>query len=331
MAPCPRFCRRGARAKVNTADARAVPGRGWYAFAGVLAFASTVAIAAFGAWLLFAPSERQQFLVPGRHTMQLAGAASYLIWNEYQTVFDGQSYRDAEELPQGMRLSVIDKASGERIATRPSRNVKVNDSSTRRRSVVQFRTLHAGMHEIVVEGDFPPRVFSASRDYFVGAIWRTVGIFGFAFLGFAAAVAIFGWAYIRREEAANAAARTAAPTPVDAAAQAQPNETELKRLAMIVYALQIAGYFVGVTFIAGVIINYIKRKDVEGTWLESHFRWQIRTFWYGLLWVIPCYLLLVLTLGLGIIVVWLPLALVTIWFVYRIARGWIRLGARKAM
>ena len=47
--------------------------------------------------------------------------------------------------------------------------------------------------------------------------------------------------------------------------------------------------------------------------------------------MIPCYLLRVLTLGLGIIVVWLPLALVTIWFVYRIARGWIRLGARKAM
>jgi uncharacterized membrane protein len=310
---------------MNTADERAIPGRGWYAFAGALAFASTVAIAAFGAWLLFAPSERQQFLVPGRHTMQLAGAASYLIWNEYQTVFDGQSYRDAEELPQGMRLSVIDKASGERIASRSSRNVKVSDSSTKRRSVAQFRTLHAGMHEIVVEGDFPPRVFSASRDYFVGALWRTVGIFGSAFLGFAAAVAIFGWAYIRREEAANAAARTAAPTPVDAAAQAQPNETELKRLAMIVYALQIAGYFVGVTFIAGVIINYIKLKEVEGTWLESHFRWQIRTFWFGVMWSCIGFALLVVMVGFLILIG------AAVWVLYRAIKGWIELSEGKPL
>jgi uncharacterized membrane protein len=46
-------------------------------------------------------------------------------------------------------------------------------------------------------------------------------------------------------------------------------------------------------------------------------------------WVVLCGLLVVLTLGVGLIVVWLPLALVTIWFVYRIARGWLRLGARR--
>jgi uncharacterized membrane protein len=80
-----------------------------------------------------------------------------------------------------------------------------------------------------------------------------------------------------------------------------------------------------------VILNYVKRGEARGTWLESHFRWQIRTFWFGLLWVVLCGLVVVLTLGLGIIVVWLPLGVVTIWLVYRIVRGWIRLAARQPM
>ncbi len=83
--------------------------------------------------------------------------------------------------------------------------------------------------------------------------------------------------------------------------------------------------------IIAVILNYVKHGEARGTWIESHFRWQIRTFWYGLLWVVLCGALVVLTLGLGVIVVWIPLALVTIWFIYRVARGWLRLAARQPM
>ena len=93
----------------------------------------------------------------------------------------------------------------------------------------------------------------------------------------------------------------------------------------------IGAFLTGWPSIIAVILNYVKRADVRGSWLESHFLWQIRTFWYGLLWVVLCGLVVVLTLGLGLLVVWLPLAVVTIWFVYRIARGWIRLGARQPM
>jgi uncharacterized membrane protein len=75
----------------------------------------------------------------------------------------------------------------------------------------------------------------------------------------------------------------------------------------------------------------VKRGEARGTWLDTHFRWQIRTFWYGLLWVALCGLLVILTLGVGLILVWLPLGIVTIWFVYRIVRGWARLGARQPM
>ena len=96
-------------------------------------------------------------------------------------------------------------------------------------------------------------------------------------------------------------------------------------------ATVIGAFLTGWPSIIAVILNYVKRAEVRGTWLESHFLWQIRTFWYGLLWVVLCGLVVVLTLGLGLLVVWLPLAIVTIWFVYRIARGWIRLGARQPM
>ena len=93
----------------------------------------------------------------------------------------------------------------------------------------------------------------------------------------------------------------------------------------------IGAFLTGWPSIIAVILNYVKRADVRGSWLDSHFSWQIRTFWYGLLWVVLCGLVVVLTLGLGLLVVWLPLAVVTIWFVYRIARGWMRLGARQPM
>jgi uncharacterized membrane protein len=96
-------------------------------------------------------------------------------------------------------------------------------------------------------------------------------------------------------------------------------------------ATVIGAFLTGWPSIIAVILNYVKRGETIGTWLESHFRWQIRTFWYGLLWVGLCGVLVVLTLGLGLLVVWLPLALVTVWFVYRIVRGWMRLGARRPM
>ncbi len=53
---------------------------------------------------------------------------------------------------------------------------------------------------------------------------------------------------------------------------------------MLVYGLQAASFFFGITAIAAVIINYVKKDDVLNTWLASHFRWQIRTFWFGLFW-----------------------------------------------
>ncbi len=130
---------------------------------------------------------------------------------------------------------------------------------------------------------------------------------------------------------------SAAPTPAA--------ERSLVNWTTLIYALHAASIVTGIlgtatvigAFLTGwpsiiaVILNYVKRGEARGTWLDSHFRWQIRTFWYGLLWVALCALLVVLTLGIGLIVVWLPLAAVTIWFVYRVARGWVNLAARRPM
>jgi uncharacterized membrane protein len=103
-------------------------------------------------------------------------------------------------------------------------------------------------------------------------------------------------------------------------------------LTGILGAATIVGSFLtGWPSIIAIILNYVKRSEVRGTWLESHFRWQIRTFWFGLLWISLCIAFIVLTLGIGIIIAWLPMGIVGIWFVYRIARGWLALNDQRPM
>jgi len=113
----------------------------------------------------------------------------------------------------------------------------------------------------------------------------------------------------------------------------------LRKLTHVIYALHAASLVTGIVGVAtvvgafltgwpsiiAVILNYVYRGDVRGTWLQSHFRWQIRTFWFGLLWVALCGLFVVLTLGIGLLIAWIPLVFVGLWFIYRIARGWLRL------
>jgi uncharacterized membrane protein len=101
------------------------------------------------------------------------------------------------------------------------------------------------------------------------------------------------------------------------------DEKSLKTLTMVVYALQALGFFNGITWIVAVIINYVKRNEAKGTWLESHFRWQIRTFWWGLLWGLVGGILLLILVG------WLVLVALSIWIIYRIVKGWLYLSDGK--
>mgnify|MGYP006332894091 CR=1 FL=1 len=95
----------------------------------------------------------------------------------------------------------------------------------------------------------------------------------------------------------------------------------LKTLTMVVYALQVLSVFVGITAIVGVIINYVKREDAAGTLYESHFDWQIRTFWWGLIWSVVGFILL-FAFGLGLLV-WFVAG---IWALYRVIKGFLKLN-----
>ncbi len=100
---------------------------------------------------------------------------------------------------------------------------------------------------------------------------------------------------------------------------------------IITAATVVAAFLTGWPSLIAVILNYVKRGEAHGTWLESHFRWQIRTFWFGLLWVALCLVFIVATLGVGLLIAWLPLGVVGLWFIYRVARGWLRLNDRRPM
>jgi uncharacterized membrane protein len=102
-------------------------------------------------------------------------------------------------------------------------------------------------------------------------------------------------------------------------------------MGLLTPAMIVTAFITGWPSIIAVILNYVKRGSVRGTWLESHFRWQIRTFWFGLLWVSLCLCFIVVTLGIGILVAWLPLGIVSLWFIYRIARGWLALRGGRPM
>jgi uncharacterized membrane protein len=102
-----------------------------------------------------------------------------------------------------------------------------------------------------------------------------------------------------------------------------------KSLTTVIYALYAVSFVAGVTAIVAIIINYVKKDDVAGSWLESHFRWQIRTFWFALLWCAIGGALCVTVIG---IVVGAPMLFASgIWVIYRIVKGWLRLSENKPM
>ena len=94
-------------------------------------------------------------------------------------------------------------------------------------------------------------------------------------------------------------------------------------------ATVIGGFLGSVPSIIAVIINYLKRGGARGSWAASHYRWQIRTFWFALLWLLIAVLLVVTVVGapfgLGLLIA------VTLWLIYRIARGWMRLLDKQPM
>ncbi|PKO88789.1 MAG: hypothetical protein CVU16_13255 [Betaproteobacteria bacterium HGW-Betaproteobacteria-10] len=98
----------------------------------------------------------------------------------------------------------------------------------------------------------------------------------------------------------------------------------------ITSAATVAGGFVfGLPSLCAVLLNYLKRSDVNGTWLESHFRWQIRTFWFTALWLVV-YGALIITI-IGIPIAWILIAVLGLWVGYRVIRGWVALFDERSL
>ena len=100
-------------------------------------------------------------------------------------------------------------------------------------------------------------------------------------------------------------------------------------MGMLGTAFIVTAFLTGWPSIIAVVINYVKRSDVRGNYLDSHFGWQLRTFWYAVLWAIVAILLMMTIIGIpfaiGVVLV------VGIWVLYRIGRGWLALAEGKAM
>jgi len=104
----------------------------------------------------------------------------------------------------------------------------------------------------------------------------------------------------------------------------------LSALSGILTSASIVGAFVfGWPSIIAVIINYVTRDQVRGGWLDSHWRWQLRSFWYAALWLVVAGLLAVTLIGIPAAI--LVIVVTGLWVLYRVIRGWLGLLGRRAM
>jgi uncharacterized membrane protein len=96
---------------------------------------------------------------------------------------------------------------------------------------------------------------------------------------------------------------------------------------MLSPAMIVTAFLTGWPSIIAVILNYVKRGEVRGTWLDTHYSWQIRTFWWALLWLLVGAVLFVTVIGIPVaFVLWFATG---IWVLYRIIRGWLALSSAK--
>lgn len=112
---------------------------------------------------------------------------------------------------------------------------------------------------------------------------------------------------------------------VNSGAHSAEQLASLKQITLICYILYAVSAFVGLTAIAAILINYIKRDDTRGTLYESHFTWQIRTFWWSLLWAVIGVVTMII--GVGFIV----LIADALWVIYRIVKGFLNWNDNKPM
>jgi hypothetical protein len=231
----------------------------WYAAAAVMLIAA-LALAALLAWRFFSElPEAARFLAPGVGEIEIGEPGPHVIWHEYRTVFQGRAYEGSAAMPNGVRYRVRDPG-GAQLEVAASRGASVEGRESRRASQAKFIAVTPGRHRVEVEGAFEPRVMAVQKDL----LWPALRAIGTAVAvavlgtGGAAALALLGFL------------RSVPSLPRSAAGILDPErERSLKTVAAVVYGLQAASLLFGITLIAAVMINYLKRAEVAGTWLDA--------------------------------------------------------------
>ena len=102
---------------------------------------------------------------------------------------------------------------------------------------------------------------------------------------------------------------------VGGGAKTEQQMASLRQLTLIIYILYALSWVAGISAIVAIVINYIKREDAAGTLYESHFAWQMRTFWWGLAWAVVGGITTLIGVGFVILMV------LGIWVIYRMVKG----------
>lgn len=260
-------------------------------------FIAGIALAALLVWRFVAAFEPAvPFQAPGSVQVAVNRPHDYVIWLD-----------EAGPMPGGARYSVqAPDGSGVPVSRYGGMRSERGDGNSV--SVARFEASVAGRYLVVVAGDFPSRPMSVAPN----RLWPVFKLTGLVIasltLGIGAAVAAALYGFL----GSMPTARIGAPSP--------EQEKSLRTLVAVVYGLQAAALLVGITYFAAVIINYLRRDQAAGTWLESHFTWQIRTFWWSLAWTIAGIATAVLVVGIFVLVA------AAVWYVYRVVRGWVELN-----
>lgn len=288
----------------------------------MLAAAGLAVAAGLVLWLVFSIAAPLRFLAPGAGTLEIEKPGRYVVWNEYRGTFQNRIYRAEPELPQGMRFTIL-APGGRVLPLRPGGQESWSEGDAERRAIGAFTAPAPGRYSIVVEGNFPPRVIAVGADFVGRIVGVVLGAGAALLLGIGGGVGMLVYAIgrsepKRKDTGGQAPARASAPP-----APVPDTEKQLVEIVTLVYVLQALSIGFGVTLIGGAVIDYLKREEAAGTWLESHIRWQLRTFWWTLAWGLIGLLTFVILIGA---LIWL---LAAIWFAYRVARGWVALRARR--
>jgi uncharacterized membrane protein len=288
-----------------------------YIAAAAVAVAGLAGAVALAVSAFLQLGEPVRFLAPGAGSIEVTSPGRYVIWHEHRTTFENRVYRSATGLPAGARFTVRGP-DGPPLPVGPAPSMSWSSGDVARQAVGSFEAPVAGRYTVVLDGDFPPLVIAVQPDFVGRAMLMVGGAVLLALVGVGAGIGLFIWALAAGKPAT-------AITEMGPGAETAPGNAhkELRDMATLVYALYTASILVGITLIGGVVVAYLKRDDAAGTWLESHFRWQIRTFWWSLIWAAIGILTSMILVGFAV------LFATAVWFIYRIVKGWLALQEGK--